>query len=543
MAVGLDTGRAAFARREWSVTYSALAGRQLAAADLELLAVAAYLLGRDAESTGAWEAAHRAWLENGDLDRAARCACWLALTHLLRGDVTVGNGWLARSERMIDELGRPCPARGLALVVDVLAALEAGDATRADSAAREIVAIGRQTADGDVMAFGLLTSGEAAIAAGDVAAGARLFDEVMVALGADDVSPITAGIVYCAVIEGCMHAYDLRRAAEWTEALRRWCATQPDLVPFRGQCLVHRSQVLQARGRWRDAVDEADRACRLLADPVHPALAVATYQRGELHRVRGELDDAEIDYRTAATLGFDPDPGLALLRLAQGRLDDAVAVTGQMLDRTRSSAHRPAVLAAAVDVFVEAGDRPSARQAATELGELATDADAPMLRAAASLAAGRVQLMEGDTRVALATLVDAREQARRLDLRHEVARARLQIAAAYRALGDGDAGTAELDAAIETLEELGATPELVRARKEQREPDASADVLSRRECEVLRLVASGGTNRQIAASLGISEHTVARHLQNIFTKLGISSRAAATAYAYEHGLVGTRGPN
>ena len=186
--------------------------------------------------------------------------------------------------------------------------------------ADEIVEIGRRFADGDVLAFGLLTSGEAAIAAGDLAGGVRLFDEVMVALGADEVSPVTAGIVYCAVIEGCMQAFDLRRAADWTEALRRWCAAQPDLVPYRGQCLVHRSQVLQARGDWSEAVAEADRARRLLSDPAHPALAVAIYQRGELHRVRGELDDAERAYRTAATLGYDPVPGMALLRLAQGRV-------------------------------------------------------------------------------------------------------------------------------------------------------------------------------------------------------------------------------
>lgn len=541
MAAGLDTGRAAFARREWSVTYAALAGRRLGAADLELLAVAAYLLGHDEESTTAWEAAHRAWMERGKLDRAARCGCWLAITHLLRGDVTVGNGWLARSERMIDEIGPVCPARGLALVVAVLTALEAGDPESAGAAASEIVEIGRRSADGDVVAFGLLTSGEAAIAAGDVAAGSRLFDEVMVALGADEVSPITAGIVYCAVIEGCMHAFDLRRAAEWTEALRRWCATQPDLVPFRGQCLVHRSQVLQARGHWGEAVDEADRACRLLSDPVHPALAVATYQRGELHRVRGELDDAERDYRTAATLGFDPVPGLALLRVAQRRVNDAVAVTGQMLDRTRSTARRPAVLAAAVEVFVAAGDAPSARQVSGELTELAAEADSPMLRAAAALAAGSVQLAEGDARVALATLVEARDRARELDLRYEVARARMAIAAASRTLGDGDMAAAELGAAIESLEELGAAVELDRARRLQQAPVAHVHALSGRECEVLRLVASGDTNRQIAASLGISEHTVARHLQNIFTKVGLSSRAAATAYAYEHGLIGAHG--
>jgi ATP/maltotriose-dependent transcriptional regulator MalT len=534
--VELEAGRAAFARREWASTHAALSGRKLDADDLELLATAAFLLGRDDESSAALEAAHRAWMNGGHVDRAARCAAWLSLTHLLRGEQAVGSGWLARTERMLADHG-PCSAAGLILVASVLGVLEE-DPTTAAAMAADMLAIGRRFADADVVAFGLLCSGEAAIAVGDAAVGVRLFDEVMVTLGTDDVSPVTTGIVYCAVIEACIRVFDLRRAAEWTEALRRWCVSQPDLVPYRGQCLVHRSQVMQARGEWDEAEVEVERAQRFLANPAHPALGIATYQRGELHRVRGELDDAERAYREAGTLGCEPVPGLALLRLAQGRLGDAAAGVGRVLDTSGPAIRDPALLAAAVDVYVATGDLERARWARDQLSRLAVELAAPMLGAAAGRADGTVRLAEGDAAGALAALGEARQRALELDLRYDAARIRTTIAMACRALGDRDHADFELDAAIAIFDELGAHVDVARARSLRRTAPEQSGGLSKRECEVLRLVASGETNREIAADLHISEHTVARHLQNMFTKLGLSSRAAATAYAYEHGLIG-----
>ncbi len=540
VTAGIEAARAAFDQRDWAAAHAALTGRELEAEDLERLAVAAFLLARDEESATAWEGAHRAWAAAGEADHAARCACWLALTHLLKGEAAQGSGWLARAERIIDDVG-PCAARGLALVPTVLVALDDDDPGGAGAMAAEMVEIGRTFADADVTAFGLLTSGEAAIAAGDLPGGMRLLDEVMVAIAADDVSPITVGIVYCAVIEGCMRAFDLRRASEWTEALRRWCAGQPDLVPYRGQCLVHRSQVLQAQGSWAEAVDEVDRASELLSSPAHPALAVALYQRGELHRVRGDLREAERAYRAASRHGYEPVPGFALLRLAQGKVDAAMAAVERMLDQAQAILSRPAVLAAAVEVFLAAGEIDRAREARDELAALAEGFAAPMLGAAAAYASGTVQLAEGRAGPGLVDLRLARDRARELDLPYEEARARVQVAVACRAVGDDDGADLELEVAVALLGDLGARLDLEQARVLQGRGAGSVEDLTGRECEVLRLVATGQTNREVGATLSISEHTVARHLQNIFTKAGLTSRAAATAYAYERGLVGSRG--
>jgi ATP/maltotriose-dependent transcriptional regulator MalT len=436
---------------------------------------------------------------------------------------------------MLADADQPCASRGLSLVVDELVALAAGDLDTAAAVADEVLAVGRRFADEDVVALGLLCTGEVAIARGDVDPGLRLLDEAMVALAADDLSPITAGIVYCAVIEACMRALDLARAAEWTEAFRRWCASQPDLVPFRGQCLVHRSQVLQARGDWAQAVVESDQACRILGDPVHPVLALATYQRGELHRVRGDLDAAEQAYLTAATLGFDPDPGMPLLRLAQGRVPEAVAGAAAMVERLPVDPSAAAGLAAAVEVFVAAGDLARARSANDRLVGMAADHDG-VVAVLAALASGTVALAEGRDADGLAAFREARGRARELDLPYEGARAGIGVAEACRALGDRSTADAEIDAAIATFDRLGARGEAGRARA-LRHPADRPGRLTDREVEVLRLVATGDTNREIASSLRISEHTVARHVQNIFTKLGETSRAAATSSAYEHGLL------
>jgi ATP/maltotriose-dependent transcriptional regulator MalT len=349
-----------------------------------------------------------------------------------------------------------------------------------------------------------------------------------------EVSPIPAGIIYCAVVDGCVEACDLRRAAEWTEALRRWCDDQPDLVPYRGQCMVHRSQVLLAQGSWADAATEAELACRRLADPLHPALGLAHYQRGELHRLRGELDAAAEAYREASRCGHDPVPGFALLRLAEGDVDGAVRAVRRMLDEHGVGPARSGLLAAAVEARLAAGDTAEAGELAEELGELAAAMGTEMVSAFAEHARGTVLLASGDVPAAIAALRAACKTWRDLQMPYEVARTRFQLGVAYRAVGDDDAAELELDGARATFQSLGAAVEL--ARIEAAAP-AEPGVLTGRERQVLRLVASGKTNREIAGELVISEHTVSRHLQNMFMKLGVTSRAAATAYAYEHHLV------
>jgi ATP/maltotriose-dependent transcriptional regulator MalT len=341
------------------------------------------------------------------------------------------------------------------------------------------------------------------------------------------------------VIEGCQEIYDLRRAREWTAALGRWCESQPDLVPYRGQCMIRRAELMQLHGAWLDAMDEVRRARERLSQPtVHPAVGAACYQQGELHRLRGEFASAEEAYREASRWTRAPRPGLALLRLAQGDVEAALGAIRRLLDEARERHARPAVLGAAVEIALAANDVAAARAAADELSRIAGELDAPYLRALADHAAGAVLLAEGEPRAALDVLRRAWSAWQELEAPYESARVRVLIGRACRELGDEDAAEMELDAGRCVFQQLGAATDLARVEALSRKAAAGgAGRLTAREVQVLRLVAAGKTNRAIATDLVISEKTVARHLSNIFTKLGISSRAAATAYAYEHELV------
>jgi DNA-binding CsgD family transcriptional regulator len=540
MTAAVERAREAFAGRRWSEAYAAFAAQAagLEADDLERLAVAAHLLGQDDESVRAWEQAYAACARHGDPDRAARCAAWLGLGLLLRGDIARAGGWFARAARLLDEAASDGAARGYLVLPVFLEALGRGDTDTATRLAADVVGRGRRFGDDDLVALGLLSGGQAALAGGDTVRGLTLLDEAMVAVSSGEVSPIPTGIIYCAVIESCMDAMDLRRAAEWTDALDHWCGAQPDLVPYRGQCLVHRAQILQAHGNWTDAEIEAERAARRLSETAHPALGLAFYQQGELHRLRGEHADAERAYRAASQHGREPAPGLALLRLQEGKLEAAVATIRRMVEESRGQLTRPTMLAAGVEILLCAGNEEGARSAAAELVRWAEQSGAPLLQAMAAYATGSVLVAAGEPTAALASLRRASATWRDLEMPYEVARARRQIGLACRAVGDNDTAVLEIEAARATFEQLGAAPELAEIGGTQtaaRQPLPAE--LTAREYEVLRLVATGRTNRQIAAELVISEHTVGRHLQNIFMKLGLSSRAGATAYAYEHHLV------
>jgi DNA-binding CsgD family transcriptional regulator len=544
VGAGLERGREALRQRRWADAYRwlvATTADERTPVDCERLAVAAYLVGKDDESTTAWESAFDGHLRAGDPAQAASCAFWLAFGLLLRGHPAQANGWLSRARTTIAEGRSDCAATGYLLVADLLRLLESGEAATAQDMAVEAVSIGVRLRDPDLHALGTLGHGQALLGLGDTTAGTAKLDEVMLSVSNGEVGPITTGIVYCAVIVECMHALDLSRAAEWTAALNTWCEVQPDLVPYRGQCLVHRSQLQQAAGEWVDAVATAAAACRRLAEPPHPALGLAYYQQAELHRLRGAFDDARAAYRLANRAGYQPVPGLALLELSCGDPAAAAAAMGRCLQEVSAVYERPALLAAAVEIFAATGDVGAARRAADELAHMAAGSTAGALRASAGLALGTVLLAEGDAATALGNLRAAAATWRETHMPYELARTCVLLAQACAQLGDRAAAALELDTAIEIFVRLGARPDAAAVRSlisgSPSGPREGANPLSAREREVLTQVAAGRTNREIANALVISEHTVGRHLENIFAKLAVPSRAAATAYAVEHRLL------
>ena len=542
MAVADGEGRAprgSVERLKWGDAYAELSAAhgegRLEAEDLERLAVAAYMVGRGDDCEAAWMGAHHAWLRAGEAERAARCAFWQALGLFFRGDLAPAMGWVARGGRVLEESRRDCVEQAWLWMLSALPRLFEGDA-EVSSSFVDAGEIAERFADPDATMFARLCRGHALILGGQIADGMALLDEAMVAVTADEVAPILAGIAYCQVIALCQEVFDLRRAREWTEALTRWCDSQPDLVPFQGNCLVHRCEIFQLQGAWTDALDSARRACGWLAGP--PAwdmLGSAYYQLAEIQRLRGELPEAEESYRQASLAGRDPEPGMSLLRVAQGRIDLALPAIHRALEEVQDPLARSRLVPACVEILIEAEDVGTARVAADELARVAARFDAPYLNALAADASGAVLLAEGDPRAALAKLRAAHRSWRALGAPHQAARVRMLMGVACRALGDGASAELEFEAARGALDELGAAPDLERLGRLA--GSSRPGGLSQRESEVLTLVAAGKTNRAIATELFISEKTVARHVSNIFTKLGLSSRAEATAYAYRHGLV------
>jgi DNA-binding CsgD family transcriptional regulator/tetratricopeptide (TPR) repeat protein len=539
----LRLGRESYERRAWSDAYALLsrADRELAlgAYDFELLATSAFMVGRDDDYALALERAHRLHLDDGETSRAVRCAFWLGLNHLLRGEGARASGWLASAHRLLDDAGQDVVERGYLLMPVVFQHEAAGEYEEAAGVAGRAVAIAQRFGDPDGFALSLQAQGHMLIKAGSVGEGLALLDEAMVAVTTRDLSPIATGFVYCGVILACQEAFDVRRAQEWTAALSTWCERQPDLVAFTGRCLVHRAEILQFRGEWAEALGEASRASERLASGVNRAAAAqASYRRGEIHRLRGEWAAAGKAYREASRHGQEPQPGIALLRLGQGKADAAAGAIRRALAETSDALQRVSLLTAAIEIFLAAGEHDDARRACSELEDVAGRLESDLLDAFAAHARGAVELAGGDAQAALSALRAALRCWQDLDAPYERARTRELIGIACQAVGDEDSYRLELEAARETFVELRAGPDLARVTGHlSSTADAATSGLTRRELQVLELVASGKTNRAIAADLVISEKTVARHVSNIFAKLGLSTRAAATAYAYEHDLV------
>ena len=548
----LEEGRAAFESGAWSASYRLLnaadAQNPLDPTDLDRLATAAYLIGEDAASVQARTRAHAGFLERGEPVRAARSALWLAFTMFDKARQRAqAAGWLRRAQRLLGEVRGPCVEQGWLLCGSARQRVAAGEIAAAHTAFIQAAEIGERFGDVDLTALARHGQGRTLVAMNDTAAGLALLDEVMVAVAGGEIAPIVTGAVYCSVITACHDLFDLRRAQEWTTALEGWCAAHPDVVPFRGYCLIHRSELMRLHGAWQAAFTEAQRACDRLTDPPsQPEAGAAYYQLAELHRLRGELAKADEAYRLASQAGRNPQPGLALLRLSQGQLDPAAASIHLALQEARDRRSRVLLLRAGVDIMLAGNDVAGARAACEELAQIAEGLDVLFPRAASLQAHGAVALAEQEPFPALERLRVACATWQELDAPYELAQCRVLIGLAYRLLGDNDGAQLELEAAQEIFEKLGAAPAAARVamltaqvsqQGSQRDSLRAGAGLTGREIEVLRLVATGAKNRTIAGRLRISEKTVARHVSNIFTKLDLSSRAAATAYAYTHKLL------
>ncbi len=543
MPTEVERGRASYERRAWLDVHAMLSAAdeagQLDAADLELLATAAYMLGRDDDHVRALERAHHEYLNQQEATRAARCACWAGINLALRGEFAQASGWFGRAQRLVEGEASDCAERGYLMLPLMLEQEAMGEYEVEYGTAADAADIGRRFGDADLVALAVHAQGRARVKQGRLRDGLALLDETMVAVTAGELSPIATGIVYCSVIEACQDVYELRRAREWTGALSDWCEQQPDLVSFTGKCLMHRAEVMQAHGDWPAALEEARRASERFTKEANDVAAAQTlYRQGEILRLQGELAAAEAAYRSASRTGWEPQPGLALLRLAQGDTEAALAAIHRILGETTNQPARPQLLDACVEIRLAVDDVDGARVASVELEALARDAESDVLTAMASQAHGAVALADGDDWAALSALREATLIWTRLDAPYELARVRVLTARACRSVGDGDTASMELDAACEAFTQLGAAAELARVKTLTESPrPADTHGLTPRELEVLRLVAAGATNRAVATELVVSERTVDRHVSNIFAKLRVGSRAAATAYAYEHDLV------
>lgn len=540
-ALALESGRTAVARGRWREACERLAEAGaaspdgLAPIDLERYATALLLRGRTDEAVAAMTAACDLHLAAADTVGASRAAGWLALELLEIGDLSLSGHWMARGLRLVAQLeGEAAVGGRVALVPAALTGLFVGDFDEAMRKFDEIAAIAARAGDRELAAHAAFGLGKCLTTLGRTAEGLVSLDRALAAVRAGDVSPLWTCVFLRVLLDVAHESFDLRRAQEWTAVFAQWCGAQPELISYSGQCEAYRAQLLLLHGDADAASEAATAAEERLRAGDFTAGYVANYQLAEVRRLRGEFRAADEHYRRAAATGWDPQPGWALLRVAQG--EPGAAQT--MLRRAVAGADegtRRRLLPALVEVELAAGDLEAARRAARDLRGLRPGESVPLLAATIESADARLALAEDDATGALEAAGSAASSWAALDIPYEAARCRVLRAQAHLALGRADAAAADLDAAGRVFAQLGARPAL--AEVDRLLGRRSTGALTEREVEILRLVSTGLTNRGVAERLTLSEKTVARHLSNIFAKLGISSRSAATSYAYEHGLV------
>ncbi len=536
----LETARAAYAANDWPAADEAFeqAARDdaLTADDLATWSDTAWWRGDLERSLTLGEEAFRAFVDEERPRPAAMTAITLGVNRFLRGEDVIASGWLQRAGRLLATHPDSPEAGYLRYVVEVEANFGDVDQEGVAAAAREIQELGRRHDDPNLVALGILGEGRAHLRTGRLTEGLALLDEAMLAVLSDELEPAWAGNLYCNLMAACHEVAELRRAVAWTEATARWLATLPAAVVFTGICRVHRSQVLQLTGGWDEAEREARRVCEEL-EGIHVATtAEGHYQLGELRRLRGDLHGAEQAYTDAHRRGRDPQPGLALVRLTQGRVDDAAAaIRSALAGAPPDPPLRVRLHAAEVEIALARGDLDQANRALDAIDAVVADCPTCGFETLATQLRGTVMVSEDRAEEALPLLRTACRRWQELDAPYDAARTGVWLARALGSVGDTDTAQRELEHAVAVLERLGATTDLAAldADREERPPPGG---LTEREVEVLRLVAAGMTNREVASTLVISEKTVARHLANIFVKLDVPSRTAAAAFAFEHGI-------
>lgn len=453
---------------------------------------------------------------------------------MIKARSAIGGAWLRRARRALEQHTESI-AFGALLLRECEVAHGSGDLVAAESQTRAVLDLARRLRSPDLEAQAMQTIGRVLIDSGQLAEGLGFLDEAMLAVVEGRLDPYTTGKVYCSMISACEELGDLRRAAEWTDATTRWSQDHPAAM-WPGICRVHHASLLQLRGDWPAAEREARRACDEL-DGFHMGNVAAGFNEiGEIRRRLGDLDGAEAAFAQAEAICGQQTAGLALLRLAQQRIDAATAIITRLLgEQTWNELARGKLLPARVQIAVAAGDLDTAAAAADELERIASSYKSPVLSAASSSARGRLLLAQGNAAEAAPTLQRALRQWTELEVPYEIATAQLLLGQACRHSGDEDGASRSLTHAATIFDRLGAALDAQQLRGLDSPADLPAG-LTPREAEVLGLVASGRTNKEIAATLHLSERTVARHLSNIFTKIGVNSRTGATAFAYEHDL-------
>jgi ATP/maltotriose-dependent transcriptional regulator MalT len=535
-----EKARDAARRGSWAEAFDLFArldASQLEPGDLEAMADAAWWLSRIDDSMAVRQKAYAGYLAANQPRRAGYVAWFLSLECGIKGEASVGSGWLRRAQRHLTA-DPDCVERGFLAVTESDIARASGDVEQATARAELAVELGERCGSLDLHAMGIQTLGRVLIASGRTREGMALLDEAMALVVGQQLSPMFTGFIYCNVLITCMERADLGRAGDWAEAALSWCGSISDITPFHGICRIHRVEIAALRGDWEGAKSEALRTIEEMQGLEEHVVAEALYAIGEINLRRGELGAAEDCFVRAHEMGRDPQPGLAAVRLAQGKID--AAVTG--LHLSLASAEKPTLqrarlLAAQVEVLIAAQDVRGAREPVGALEKLASEEPSALLEATAVMARASLHLAEGQVDQALGCARRAWSQWQQLKLPYLAAKTRMVIGLACKLAGDMDSAQIEFASARAAFEQLGASLDARAAAERLRDATDLPGGLSARELEVLRLVAAGKTNREIAAAMVISEHTVSRHLENIFRKLEVSSRAGATAFAFKHALV------